>query len=121
MITEHRLLLAIFKVMEHHIDRPVGPDDFPTDSEASRCLRNLLAVKCSWPYRCSGSPGPAHFVFENGLYSRPEIHWPSPLRPDVSHQIIFRELESCFASEGDVLQAEKMLRDLFSRMCAALE
>lgn len=121
IITEHRLLRAIFKVIENHIDRPVGPEDFPTDSEATRCLHNLLALKLSWPYRCSGSPGPTHFVFENGLYPRPDINWPSSRRPGAGQQTIFQELESCFASEHDMRQAEKILHDLFSSVFAAME
>ena len=121
IITEHRMLRTMFKVIENHIGRPLGQDDFPEDSEATRCLRTLLALKISWPYRCSGAPGPTHFVFENGLYPRPDINWPSPRRPGAYHQTIFRELESCFASEHDLRKAEAMLHDSFARVFAAME
>jgi len=121
IITEHRLLQAVFTVVEYYIDRPVDPGDFPAHSEATRCLREVVDLKLFWPYRCTDATGPCHFVFENGLYSRPEIKWPSLLRPDGHYQTILRELESCFASDNDMLQAEKILRDLFSRIFAALD
>jgi len=121
IITEHRLLNALFTVLEKHHGRPVGPDDFPAHSKASRRLRELVGLKLSWPYRCADAPGPCHFFFENGLYPRPEIYWPSSARPGWPRETIFRELESCFGSQKDVLQAEKRLRDLFSRISDVLD
>jgi hypothetical protein len=121
IITEHRLLNALFTTLESRIARPLGPDDFPIHSEASRCLRELVGVKLAWPYRCNDAPGPRHFVFENGLYPRAEIHWPSTIRPDWPCETIFKELESCFVTEKDLLQADKLLRDLFSGICDALD
>ena len=121
IITEHPLLNAVFTALEDRIARRVGPDDFPAHSKAARRLRELVELKLSWPYRCAEAPGPCHFFFENGLYPRPEIQWPSSARPGWPDEIIFRELESCFESEKDVLQAAKRLRDLFSRICDVLD
>ena len=121
IITEHRLLNAIFTELENRIARPLGPDDFPLHSEAFRRLRELLDLKLSWPYRCTNAPGPAHFFFENGLYPRADITWPSNIRPDWDCEIIFQELESCFVSEKDLFQAEKRLRDLFSGISEVMD
>lgn len=120
IITEHRLLSAIFAGLENRIARPLGPDDFPSYSEASRRLRELLYVKLSWPYRRVNAPGPCHFFFENGLYPRADIDWPSAVRPDGHSATMFRELESCFESEQDMLQAQKRLDGFSRRILAAL-
>jgi len=120
IITEHRLLNAVFTSLENRIARPVGPNDFSADSEASRCLRELVALKLSWPYRCAGSPGPCHFLFDNGLYPRKAVQWPAVVRPDAHYDIIFRELDSHFGSEMDLVQAATLLDRLFERLSDAL-
>jgi hypothetical protein len=120
IITEHRLLSALFAGLENRIGRPLGPDDFPSHSEASRRLRELLGVKLSWPYRRVNAPGPCHFFFENGLYPRADIDWPSTVRPDGHSATMFRELESCFGSEQDMLQAQKRLDGFSRRILEAL-
>jgi hypothetical protein len=120
IITEHRLLNAVFTSLENRIARPVVPDDFPMHSEASHCLRELLVLKLSWPYRYAGSPGPCHFLFDNGLYPRPEVKWPEGISPDSHDGIIFRELESFFGSKRDVVQASALLDIVFERLSDAL-
>jgi hypothetical protein len=120
IITEHRLLNAVFTLLENRIGRPVVPDDFPVHSEASHCLRELLALKLSWPYRHAGSPGPCHFLFDNGLYSRKEVQWPVAARPDAHYDIIFQELESHFGSERDVVQATALFEKVFERISDVL-
>jgi hypothetical protein len=42
------------------------------------------------------------------------------VRPDVHYDIIFRELESHFGSESDVVQATTLLDDLFGGLADAL-
>jgi hypothetical protein len=120
IITEHRLLSAVFALLENRVARPVVPDDFPAHTEASGCLRELLALKLFWPYRGAGSPGPSHFLFENGLYPRKEVQWPVAARPDAHYSIIFRELESHFGSERAVVQAIALLDDLLGGLADAL-
>ena len=120
IITEHRLLNAVFTLLENRVARPVVPDDFPAHSEASGGLRELLALKLSWPYRRAESRGPYHFLFDNGLYPRKEVQWPVTARPDAHYDIIFRELESFFGSETDVVQATALLNNEFERLSDAL-
>lgn len=111
MITEHQLLRAVFEVLEDQVGRMVTPKDFRTGREASACLRDLLDVKRSWPYRRADARGVCHFPFENGLYPRQAVDWPGAYRPGRRYQVIFRELESGFGSEADVRRAEKLLAD----------
>lgn len=120
IITEHRLLNAVFTLLENRVARPVVREDFPASSEASVCLRELLALKWSWPYRYAGSPGPCHFLFDNGLYPRKAVQWPVSARPDAHYAIIFRELESHFGSERDVVQATTLVDDLLGGLAEAL-
>jgi hypothetical protein len=105
IITEHRLLGAVFALLERHRDRPLDPSDLVPHSAASDSLRDLLRLKLVWPHRSGDAPGPCHFPFDNGLYPRPEIAWPSPERPDPLYQTILLEMESHFPTTRDVVQA----------------
>ena len=121
IITEHRLLKALFTEIEALIDRPVSPGDFPTGGRTRFDLQALLVLKLSWPYQRVDSQGPCHFPFDNGLYSRPELQWPTGTRSRRRFQAIFRELESAFLSESDVLQAERILNRPLRQLVQRLE
>jgi hypothetical protein len=109
IVTEHRLLKAVFTVLETRLDHPIGLFDTPLCSAATAGLRHLLRLKLTWPHRPQGSPGPCHFPFDNGLYRRPKTLWPTPGRPDPLYQTIFQEMESRFTSAQDVCQAIALL------------
>jgi len=109
IITEHRLLKAVFAALETRLDRPIGPVDVPPRSTAADALRDLLRLKLAWPHRSREAPGPCHFPFDNGLYPRPEIAWPAPQPPEALYRIIFQEMESRFSSAQDVAQAIALL------------
>ena len=105
VITEHRLLGAVFALLERRLDRPLDLSDFAPHSAAADGLRDLLRLKLAWPHRSADAPGPCHFPFDNGLYPRPKITWPSPERPDPLYQMILQEMESHFATTREVAQA----------------
>lgn len=105
IITEHRLLTAVFTSLEMRLDRPIGPADVPLRSRAADRLRDMLRLKLAWPHRSPEAPGPCHFPFDNGLYPRSEIAWPAPLRPEPLYGTILQEMESQFSSAQDVDQA----------------
>ena len=109
IITEHRLLGAVFALLEICLGRPVGPPEVPPHSAAADGLRNLLRLKLAWPYRPDDAPGPCHYPFDNGLYPRPKIAWPTPERPNSLYQTLFEEMESHFATVQDVCQAIALL------------
>ena len=116
IITEHRLLNAVFGELENRLGRPVRALDFRPGSQASAGLGELVRTKLNWPHRDPSSPGPCHFVFENGLYNRPELQWPACGRPRTHYATLFRELESVFGSQRDQIMAEALLDRSFSRL-----
>jgi len=121
IITEHRLSRAVFETLEARITRPVGPADFPRRSSAAAALRELLELKLTWPYRNAETRGPCHFVFDNGLYPRPGVQWPSAARPGSPYETLFREMESRFRTEEEVRQACADVAARFQRLVGCLE
>jgi len=120
IVTEHIYLEAIFSTLENRTGRPIGPGDFGRNQPAVHDLRRLVGLKLSWPYRRDQSSGICHFVFDNGLYKRPPIRWPGAQRPCHAYQVIFRELESQFESEGDMHGAARLLDDLIQGLVDCL-
>jgi hypothetical protein len=51
VITEDELLSGIFGAVESGIGRPLAEQDILEDADCIRAVRNLLALKCSWPFR----------------------------------------------------------------------
>ena len=121
IITEHRLLETAFSILETRLGRPVSPLDFAPPSAASNGLRDLFHLKLAWPHRPAEAPGPCHFVFDNGLYPRPDIHWPSTERPDPYYGALFREMESRFETVEDIHRASALLDHHFAAILEGLQ
>ena len=120
IITEQRLLRAVFAILEARLGRPVGPPEVTPHSAAADCLHDLLRLKLGWPHRPEDAPGPCHFPFDNGLYRRPQIAWPTPGRPDPLYQTLLQEMESCFATAQDVSMAVARLDHHLDALVSAL-
>ena len=120
IVTEHRLVGAVFTELEGLVARAVGPDDFPRFSTSAACLRELLELKLVWPYRHEDAPGPCHFPFDNGLYPRPELRWPSKRRPSPPYVTILQEMESQLATTAERDNAIAVLDSHFTNIVDCL-
>ena len=120
IITEHRLLMALFEALEKKAGRPISPNDFRQSPQATDLFRNLMEIKTNWPFRSSSSPGPCHYMFENGQYQRPPVQKKSSGIPISIYETIFMELESAFSSKQDLLAAEAQMDKLLSEIAAAI-
>jgi len=119
VITEHRLLRALIQGLEGFLGRPVAAEEL-SSSRNGPLVRELLALKLSWPYRRGRASGVCHYVFEDGLYERPEVGCSGLQEGGSRYERIFRELESSFGSAAEMLRAEAMLDDLFLRLAAEI-
>ncbi len=116
IVTEHVLLIAYFKEVEARIGRDITVEDYINNSEALDAFRDFAELKSSWPYRRKNSPGPCNFFFENGLYTRPDVYRATPDIRRSRYEIIFRELDSGFSSEKEIVAAEGLLDSLFDKI-----
>lgn len=111
IITEHRLQRALFEALERRLGRPLQPAEVQCPAARAH-LRKLFDLKRCWPYRRPDGPGLCHFPFDNGLYTRPAVNWPSAARPAAPYRALFQELESFFATETEMWQAVRLVDDL---------
>jgi hypothetical protein len=119
IVSEHRLQKALFEALEQRLGRPLQPREAARPSVRRR-LQELFDIKQSWPYRGGDGPGLCHFPFDNGLYERPPLKWPSSARPAPCYQVAFRELESAFSSEEELCSAVRWLDRRLDGLAACL-
>ena len=120
IVTEYKLLMALFEALEQKTGRSITVNDFIQSPIAANRLRELLEIKISWPFRSTSSPGPCHYMFENGQYERSIIQRNHLDIPLSSYETIFMELESAFHSKHDLQTAEAQLDKLLSETAAAI-
>lgn len=113
LVTERRLLTAVFAEMAVRLGYRPGDADAGVRAAACGILRRLSALHRRWPYRPPGAPGPANYFFENGEYERPAVAWADPGAAPPRYAVIFRELESVFETADDQRRAGEMIDDMF--------
>ncbi|TKB10041.1 hypothetical protein [Desulforhopalus sp. IMCC35007] len=121
IVTEYALLTAYFKEIESRLGRQVVVSDYVNNIKAANALNEFAKLKANWPYRRDDCPGPCNFFFENGLYSRPDFFHTPPGGWPTSYKEIFRELDSEFSSEKDLVEGCRLLDNLFVKTQRAIE
>ncbi|MFH1981825.1 MAG: hypothetical protein ABIL58_08270 [Pseudomonadota bacterium] len=116
MVTERRLLAAVFERVERLLGRPLAEADAFPSSAIAALLREFSALQRHWPYRRPDAPGPSNYFFENGEYPRAPVNRRDAGIAPSGYDDIFRELESVFASTAELCRAERVLDDIFGCM-----
>lgn len=120
LITEHRLLQALFSYIEEGLGRRLTQADFEGHDRARHLIQPLLTIKETWPYRSATSPGPCHYIFEDGEYTRPGTMYACKTQAGSPFSHIFDELDSAFNTRKALHQAEADLEALLSSLVQAL-
>lgn len=121
VVTENRLLIAIFEELEDRINRPLYAEDFTTHRDCREALKHLFLLRVSWPFRSPGNHRLANYFFNDHLYTRPTIQSPSNGKSISRYRQILQELETDSTSEQTLRQAEVYLDDRFRLVQHALE
>ncbi|MGD9017903.1 MAG: hypothetical protein PVH30_10995 [Desulfobacterales bacterium] len=113
IVTEHRLLAAVFNEVESRLGRGLTAADGAASPHFDSLFRELVFLKLEWPYRRHDSPGPCHYPFENRTYERPPVTRVSGAPPS-HYDGIFRELDSVFKTPGELRHAESLMHRIFN-------
>ena len=112
VVTERRLLAALFTELENRLGRVINTADFSKPVPAAALLTTLTTLKMSWPFRRQGAPGVSNYFFEDGLYARPAVKKKTKTLPASRFEDIFQELDSGFSSTDDIEDAEAKIQGL---------
>lgn len=112
IITEWKLLSAVFDEIESRMGRQVTPNR--VDSGAFRtALQSVLRLKREWPFRIDPNR-PASYFFEDGNYPKSSLDLAAAGGEQAPFGAILEELESVFDSPAVLQQAEMLLDRLFA-------
>ena len=106
VVTERRLLAALFTELENRMGRVIDVADFSEPVRAAALLRMLTTLKLEWPFRRRGAPGVCNYFFEDGLYPRPAVRRKTETIPASRFEDILKELDSGFSSADRIEGAE---------------
>ena len=120
VITEWRMLNALFGALERILGRPLTGDDTVGGERSRTALRDLLGIKIHWPFRGPTAKAPAHHFFKNAAYTRPAIDYAGIGLPPSPHDTLFQELESHFSSRDRLAAAESLLTEALQRAARVL-
>ena len=112
VVTERRLLAALFTELENRLGRMINTADFSEPVPAAALLTTLTTLKMNWPFRRQGAPGVSNYFFEDGLYARPAVKRKTKTLPASRFEDLFQELDSGFSSTDDIEDAEAKIEGL---------
>lgn len=113
LVTEHRLLQAIFEEIEDRLNRPVFLGDFQEHPEARRALEELLGLRVSWPFRPPEDARLVNYFFNDDRHPRPVIT-PAAGEPNIErYRTILQELETRADTAEHLHRAELYLDNQF--------
>jgi hypothetical protein len=121
IVTETRLLIALFEELEDRMNRPLYAEDFTTHRACREGLKYLFLLRVSWPFRSPDNHRLVNYFFNDHLYARPAIQFPSSGKSISRYRKILQELETDPTSEHTLRQAEVYLDDRFKLVQHALE
>jgi len=112
IITEWKLLSALFDEIESRMGRRVTPNRVDSDSFRTS-LQSVLRLKREWPYRIDPDR-PASYFFEDGNYPKSPLNLAATGVAHSPFAVILEELESSFDSSAALRNAEALLERVFA-------
>ena len=121
LVTEHRLLQAIFEEIEYRLNRTIFLDDLREHTEARHVLADLLELRVSWPYRPPEQTRLVNYFFNDDRHPRPVISPPAG-EPNIErYRTILQELETRTDTAGHLRRAELYLDNQFRSLQECLQ
>ena len=114
IVTERRLLTALFTELERRWGRAIDANDFSSAAPSTALRQTLTTLKLEWPFRRKGAPGVCNYFFEDGGYRRPPVTSRNEPIPSSSFETILRELDSGFTSADGIADAEALIDGLLA-------
>ena len=116
VVTERRLLAALFTELENRLGRVINSADFSKPGPAAALVTTLATLKLNWPFRRQGAPGVCNYFFEDGLYPRPAVKRKTATIPSSHFEEFFKELDSWFSSVDRIERAEATIERLLTAL-----
>lgn len=121
IVTEHRLVTALFNRIETHLGRPLALCMLRANPRAASRLVKLLHLKCQWPFRPRNQNTPCHYFFKDARLPRSAIDYARLGFPPSTYHDILNELVTEFHTAAELRRAEQMIHLKISAVVQALQ
>ena len=118
VITEHRLLTALFEAVEARLGRGLEPADLDGRPVAVETLRRVIGLKARWPARRTPL---CHPIFDDPPPDGRPIDYPALGRTGSPWDTVLRELNARIDTPRDLADAEARLTAAVDELVHALE
>jgi hypothetical protein len=119
IITEVKLLKALFSELEDRLGRPLYPKEFIDHPQRRTALYGLLLLRVSWPFRDPARHHLVHYFFNDHRQPRPAIAACGQGHAIQRYHTILEELETEAHTEADLRRAEVYLDDKIRQVLEA--
>ena len=111
LVTETKLLGALFSALEALFGGHLTPQHFTSDPKTAGALIKLLDLKQDWPFRASPNDTLCHHIFPDNPRPRCRIDYKKTGVAGSQYNVILIELETDIAGVDRLCQAEAMIDD----------
>lgn len=121
IITEAKLLAALFDEVEKKLAAGVSIQHFPGNRQCIHAIRSILSLKINWSYRPHPDAGLCHYFFNDRRYDRKPVNYHEIGKEPSKYDTIFRELGTAFSSVEELQKAEHELNNLIDGMVSVIQ
>ena len=119
VITEIELLAAIFNHLESLLGEPLDVSMVVRDP-ATSSLKQLLGLKCRWPFRPASHGTACHYLFSDNAYPKPAVDYQRLNAAPSIYDSILRQMPSAFTDEPALRRAEALVERHLGAVVQAL-
>jgi hypothetical protein len=119
VITEAELLTAIFSHLESLIGEPLDASMAARGPFAAR-LKQLLRLKCRWPFRPASHGTACHYLFSDNAYPKPVVDYQRLNTAPSIYDSILCQMPSVFPDEPALRRAEGLIENHLAVVVQAL-
>lgn len=116
IITETKLIIALFQEVERHIGEPLTEEVLQNCPELKDSILDLFKLKTNWPFRPDNAEYIGNYFFNDNLSPKPAIDYTAIHQTPSKYHYIFQELVTTFNSKEALAKAERLLEDIFLNM-----
>jgi hypothetical protein len=119
VVTEMELLTAIFEHLESRMGQPLDGSMVVQTSAGTR-LKQLLSLKCRWPFRPPSHGTACHYLFDDNAYPKPVVDYHRLGTAPSLYDSILCQMPSDFRSEQALRRAEALVESHLTAAAQAL-
>jgi hypothetical protein len=119
LVTEYRLVTTLFEQLACRNGIHLADLEKCSAYQAKAVVSIVETLKLAWPYRSNNGGALCHYLFDDGLYTRPAVTYPGR-KPSPACKQIFMELSTVFDTMADQAAAENLINHTIAKLAESV-